>query len=73
MKANVQFKETKTKEYLTYEPEITFSSVRGLKVSLKNAINRNIPNLQRYFGYCKSYEVYVIMNGEQVAKTTLSC
>lgn len=73
MKANIQFKETMTNKYLTYEPEITFSSVRGLKVSLKNAINRNMPNLQRVFCYCKSYEVYVIMDGKQIAKTTLAC
>lgn len=73
MKANVQFKEKTTNTYLTYEPEITFSSVRGMKVSLSNAIQRNIPTLQRFFGYCKIYEVFVIMNGKQVAKTTLAC
>lgn len=73
MIAKVQFKEMSTGQFLIYEPEITFSSMRGMKISLKNAINRTFPSLHRFFGYFKSYEVFVIMNGKQIAKTTLAC
>lgn len=72
MKARVIFTEKSTKESLSYQPEIKFSSIRGMKVSLKNCINRNIPTLQRFFGYCKTYEIETVMNGKVVAKTNLS-
>lgn len=72
MKARVIFTENSTKESLSYQPEIEFRSIRGMKVSLKNCINRNIPTLRRFFGYCKTYEIEVVMNGEVVAKTNLA-
>lgn len=72
MKANVVFTENQTKRSMIYQPEIELKSIRGMKVSLKNCINRNIGNLQRTFGYCKSYTVCVFMNGEKIATTTLS-
>lgn len=72
MKARVIFTENTTKESLIYQPEIKFKSIRGMKVSLKNCINRNIPTLQRFFGYCKTYKIEVIMNGRVIAKTNLA-
>lgn len=72
MIANVIFTENVSKESMSYNTEIEFSSIRGMKVSLKNCINRNIHNLQRIFGYCKSYKVEVIMNGKVIASTTLA-
>lgn len=73
MKAIVTFTETRSKRSLIYTPEIEFKSIRGMKVSLKNCISRNMHNLQMYFGYCCDYVVTVNMNGKEIAKTTLSC
>lgn len=53
MKARVIFTEKSTKESLSYQPEIEFRSIRGMKVSLKNCINRNIPTLQRFSDIAK--------------------
>lgn len=70
--AYVCFTELSSMRSMSYEPSIEFATLRGLKVSLKNCINRNISNLQRIFGYCKSYKVEVIMDGKVIASTTLA-
>lgn len=70
--AYVCFTELSQMRSMPYEPSIEFTSLRGLKVSLKNCINRNINNLRMLFGFCKSYEVKVYMGGKVIAKTTLS-
>ena len=72
MKARVQFKEMKSGLYMTYEPEISFTSVRGLKTALNNCIRKYSESLARYFGHCKQYDVFVKMNGKQIARTTFS-
>lgn len=74
MKAKVQFKEMKSGLYMSYEPEISFKSGRGLKTALNNCIKRNIGNLRCLFGGLnRQYEATALMDGKQVARAVFSC
>lgn len=70
--ANVLFIDALTNKCVL-SSELEFRKIRGVKVALKNCINRNIYNLQKTLGLYKRYRVDVKLNGETIMKTTLGC
>lgn len=47
--------------------QITFTTERGLKTSLRNAINRSMTTLHLHYGSCAQIEISCMMGEKRIA------